>query len=70
MLKLKLSSRHAFLLGLMALMVAVLCLTIRVVQENIEARMIMAVIWTIIAIWWLIQAKISRNRESSNNKKV
>lgn len=59
------SSKHAFFLGIMALMVAVLCVTIRVVQENMEARIIMAAIWAIIAIWWLTQAARAR-RESKD----
>jgi hypothetical protein len=46
----------------MSLMVAVLCVTIRVVQENIEARIIMAAIWAIIAMWWLVQAALSRKQ--------
>lgn len=56
------SSKHAFFLGIMALMVAVLCVTIRVVQENVEARIIMAAIWAIIAVWWLAQAAFARRQ--------
>jgi len=55
-----LSSGHSFFLGLMALMVAVLCVAIKVVQENLEARLIMAGIWAIIGIWWLVQSHLSR----------
>jgi hypothetical protein len=52
----------------MALMVAVLCVTIKVVQENLEARIIMAGIWAIIGIWWLVQSHLSRKRESHPDK--
>jgi hypothetical protein len=58
--KSKLSSGHSFFLGIMALMIAVLCVTIRVVHENLEARIIMTGIWAIIATWWLIQSALSR----------
>lgn len=61
----KLTSGHSFFLGIMALMVAVLCMTIRVVQENLEARVLMAVIWGIIAVWWLVQAGLSRKSADS-----
>jgi len=43
----------------MSLMVAVLCVTIKVIQENMEARIIMASIWIIIAIFWLIKSSAS-----------
>jgi hypothetical protein len=63
--KSKLSSEHTFLLGIMALMVGVLCVTIRVVQDNFEARLIMAFIWMIIAIWWFILS--TKSRRKANN---
>jgi len=46
----------------MSLMVAALCVTLRVVQENIEARIIMAIIWTVIAIWWLVIAARTKKK--------
>ena len=61
---LKFSTGHSFLLGIMALMVAALCLTLRVAQENIEARIIMAVIWIAIAITWLVIA--AKNKKSDS----
>jgi hypothetical protein len=45
-------------------MVAVMCVTIRVIEENLEARIIMAVIWAIIAVWWLVQAAKARPADS------
>lgn len=69
--KSRLSTGHSFFLGIMALMVALLCVTIEVVQENIEARIIMAAIWIIIAVWWLIQAHLSRKeRDSKDNSRT
>lgn len=59
----KLSSTHAFLLGLMALMVAALCVTIQVVQENLTARVVMASIWILIALAWLVQARAIRKKD-------
>jgi hypothetical protein len=56
-----LSANHAFLLGLMALMVAVSLVTIRVLQENIEARIIMASIWAVIGVWWFVQAGTAKS---------
>lgn len=61
----KLSSTHSFLLGLMALMVAALCVTIQVVQENLTARIIMAGIWILIALAWLAQAHSARKANKS-----
>lgn len=58
-----LSSGHAFFLGIMALLVAVMCVTIRVIEQNIEARIIMAAIWVVVATWWLVQAVRSRPKE-------
>jgi len=49
----------------MALMVAALCVTVKVVQENIEARVIMASIWVLIAVWWLVQSALAKRKESS-----
>jgi hypothetical protein len=59
------SSGNAFVLGLMALMVAVMCVTIQVITENIESRIIMASIWVIIAIAWFVQA--ARTRRAKEN---
>ncbi|NIS15948.1 MAG: hypothetical protein GWN00_24270 [Aliifodinibius sp.] len=56
------TSKKAFFLGLMSLMVAVICITLKVLQENFEARLIMAIIWATIGIWWLIQSHISRQK--------
>jgi MFS-type transporter involved in bile tolerance (Atg22 family) len=58
--KLEMSSGHAFLLGVMALVVAVLCVTIHVLTENLASRIIMAAIWVLIAIAWMVQAIRSR----------
>jgi len=65
MSKSRLSAGHTFLLGIMALMVAALCVTVKVVQENIEARVIMASIWVLIAVWWLVQSALAKRKESS-----
>ena len=67
MTKTSLSSGQAFFLGIMACMVAVLCVTIEVIAENMQARIIMASIWIIISIWWLIQAYLVR-KKTANNK--
>jgi Na+/melibiose symporter-like transporter len=61
------SSGQAFLLGIMALMVAVLCVTIKVVGENLEARLIMTGIWIIIALWWLYLAGKERRYDRTSN---
>ncbi|UCE25193.1 MAG: hypothetical protein JSU74_03870 [Candidatus Zixiibacteriota bacterium] len=62
------SSRHAFFLGIMALLVAVMCVTIRVIEENLEARIIMAVIWVLVAVVWLVQAARSHPRGDQTDK--
>lgn len=58
--KLRMSSGHAFLLAIMALVVAVLCVTIQVLAENLTSRIIMASIWVAIAIAWMVQSVKSR----------
>ena len=56
MSKSSVSGKYAFFLAIMSLMVAVLCVTIEVIQENLEARIIMATIWIIIGVFWLIKS--------------
>jgi hypothetical protein len=47
-------------------MVAVMCVTIQVITENIESRIIMASIWVIIAIAWFVQAARTRRAKEKS----
>jgi hypothetical protein len=64
MSKFKNSSAHYFVMGMMACLVGVLCVTVSVLEENLMSRVIMASIWIIVAVWWLFQAAKTRKSDS------
>jgi hypothetical protein len=57
------SPAHYFIIGVMACLIGVLCVTVSVLEENLMSRVIMSSIWIIIAVWWLFQAAKARKSD-------